>query len=152
MTNISVEQIKLLRAKTGLGIHDVKNALEASDGDETKAMAWLKEKGLSTIAKKADRATSQGLVEAYVHGGRLGSLVEVNCETDFVARNDEFKAFVKDVAMQVASMNPENIDDLLKQDYFRDPSKTIQNLLHDTITKIGENIKISHITRYELGQ
>jgi len=152
MTNIPVEQIKSLRAKTGLGIHDVKNALEASDGDETKAIAWLKEKGLSTVAKKADRVTSQGLVEAYVHGGRLGSLVEVNCETDFVARNDEFKAFVKDIAMQVASMNPENVEELLKQDYFRDPSKTIQNLLHDTITKIGENINISHITRYELGQ
>lgn len=148
---ITVEQIKNLRAKTGLGIHDVKNALEESNGDETKALAWLKEKGLSTIAKKADRATSQGLVESYVHGGRLGALVEVNCETDFVARNDEFKMFVKDIAMQVASMNPENIEELLKQDYFRDPSKTIQDLLNDTITKIGENIKISRISRFELG-
>ncbi|MEK7171115.1 MAG: translation elongation factor Ts [Patescibacteria group bacterium] len=148
---ISVEQIKNLRAKTGLGIHDVKNALEESNGDETKALAWLKEKGLSTVAKKSDRATSQGLVEAYVHGGRLGALVEVNCETDFVARNDEFKMFVKDIAMQVASMNPENVDELLKQDYFRDPSMTIQDLLNDTITKIGENIKISRISRFELG-
>lgn len=148
---ITVEQIKNLRAKTGLGIHDVKNALEESNGDETKALAWLKEKGLSTIAKKADRATSQGLVESYVHGGRLGALVEVNCETDFVARNDEFKALVKDIAMQVASMNPENIEELLKQDYFRDPSKTIQDLLNETITKIGENIKISKISRFELG-
>ncbi|MDP3993315.1 MAG: translation elongation factor Ts [bacterium] len=148
---ITVEQIKNLRAKTGLGIHDVKNALEESNGDETKALAWLKEKGLSTIAKKADRATSQGLVESYVHGGRLGALVEVNCETDFVARNDEFKMFVKDIAMQVASMNPENIEELLKQDYFRDPSMTIQDLLNDTITKIGENIKISKISRFELG-
>lgn len=148
---VTVEQIKNLRAKTGLGIHDVKNALEESNGNETKALAWLKEKGLSTIAKKADRATSQGLVESYVHGGRLGALVEVNCETDFVARNDEFKMFVKDIAMQVASMNPENIEGLLKQDYFRDPSKTIQDLLNDTITKIGENIKISRISRFELG-
>ena len=148
---ITVEQIKNLRAKTGLGIHDVKNALEESAGDETKALAWLKEKGLSTIAKKADRATSQGLVESYVHGGRLGALVEVNCETDFVARNDEFKMFVKDIAMQVASMNPENVDELLKQDYFRDPSQTIQDLLNETITKIGENIKISKISRFELG-
>ena len=148
---ISVEQIKNLRAKTGLGIHDVKNALEESNGDETKALAWLKEKGLSTVAKKSDRATSQGLVEAYVHGGRLGALVEVNCETDFVARNDEFKMFVKDIAMQVASMNPENVDELLKQAYFRAPSMTIQDLLNDTITKIGENIKISRISRFELG-
>lgn len=149
--NISVEQIKNLRAKTGLGIHDVKNALEESGGNETKALAWLKEKGLSTVARKSDRATSQGLVESYIHGGRLGAMVEVNCETDFVARNDEFKQFVKDIAMQVASMNPENVEELLKQDYFRDPSMTIQDLLNDTITKIGENIKISKISRFELG-
>lgn len=149
--NISVEQIKSLRAKTGLGIHDVKNALEETGGDEAKALAWLKEKGLSTVAKKADRATSQGLIESYVHGGRLGAIVEVNCETDFVARNDEFKQFVKDIAMQVASMNPENVEELLKQDYFRDPSKTVQDLLHETITKIGENIKISRFSRFELG-
>ncbi len=149
---VTVDQIKNLRAKTGLGIHDVKNALEQSGGDEVKAISWLKDKGLSTVAKKADRATSQGLIESYVHGGRLGAIVEVNCETDFVARNDDFKTFVKDIAMQVASMNPENVDELLRQDYFRDPSKTIQDLLNETITKIGENIKISRFSRFELGQ
>jgi len=148
----SVELIKKLRAQTGLGMHDIKKALDETGDNETKALALLKEWGHSTVAKKADRATSQGLVESYVHGGRLGALVEINCETDFVARNDEFKAFAKDVAMQVASMNPENIDELLKQDYFRDPSKTIQDLLHETITKIGENIKISRISRFELGE
>jgi elongation factor Ts len=149
---VTVDQIKQLRGKTGLGIHDVKQALEASDGDEAKALAWLKEKGLSTVAKKADRATGQGLIETYVHGGgRIGAMVEVNCETDFVARNDDFKKFVKEVALQVASMNPENIEELLKQVYFRDPSLTIEQLLNDTIAKIGENMRINRIIRFELG-
>ncbi len=147
----SVEMIKKLRSQTGLGLHDIKKALDEANDNEEGALILLKDWGLSTVAKKSDRATSQGLIESYVHGGRLGALVEVNCETDFVARNDEFKAFVKDIAMQVASMNTENIDQLLKQEYFRDPSKTIQDLLNETITKIGENIKISKISRFELG-
>jgi elongation factor Ts len=149
---ISVEQIKSLRAKTGLGIHDVKNALEASNGDEEKAIAWLKEKGLSTAAKKADRSTNQGLVDVYTHGGRIGAMVEVNCETDFVARNEDFKTFVHDLSLQVASMNPESVEDLLKQEFFKDGSKTIQDYLNETIARIGENIKISRIARFELGE
>ncbi len=147
----NVELIKKLRAQTGLGMHDIKKALDEANDNEANALALLKEWGLSTVAKKSDRTTSQGLIESYVHGGRLGAIVEVNCETDFVARNDEFKMFVKDIAMQVASMNPENVDELLKQDYFRDPSKTVQDLLHETITKIGENIKVSRFSRFELG-
>ena len=147
----NVELIKKLRAQTGLGMHDIKKALDEANDNEANALALLKEWGLSTVAKKSDRTTSQGLIDSYVHGGRLGAIVEVNCETDFVARNDEFKAFVKDIAMQVASMNPENVDELLKQDYFRDPSKTVQDILHETITKIGENIKISKFCRFELG-
>lgn len=149
---VSVEQIKSLRAKTGLGIKDVKSALEETGGDETKAIAWLKEKGLTTVAKKADRSTSQGLIDVYTHSGRIGAMVEVNCETDFVARNEDFKTFAHDLALQVASMNPENVDELLKQEFFKDPSLTIQDYLHQTITKIGENIKISRIARFELGQ
>lgn len=149
---VTVEQIKDLRARTGLGINDVKSALEHADGDEEKAIAWLKEKGLSTVAKKADRSTSQGLIDAYVHSGRIGAMVEVSCETDFVARNDDFKAFVHDLALQVASMNPENVDELLKQEFFKDPTKTIEGYLNETIAKIGENIKIARFSRIELGQ
>jgi len=148
---VTVEQIKNLRAKTGLGINDVKSALEEANGDEAKAIEVLKERGLSTVAKKSSRSTSQGLVDAYVHAGRIGALVEVNCETDFVARNDDFKAFVHDLALQVASMDPENVEDLLKQEFFKDPSKTIQDYLNETIAKIGENIKIARFTRLELG-
>lgn len=149
---VTVDQIKALRAKTGLGVSDVKAALEASSGDEEKAIAWLKEKGLSTVAKKADRSTSQGLIDAYVHSGRIGALVEVNCETDFVARNEDFKAFVHDIALQIASMNPQNVDELLKQEFFKDPSKTIQDYLNEVIAKIGENMKINRFVRIELGE
>lgn len=151
--SISVDQIKSLRAKTGLGIHDVKKALEESSGNEEQAIAWLKEKGLSTVAKKADRATSQGLIDTYIHGGgRIGAMVEVNCETDFVARNEDFKAFVHDIALQVASMNPENVEELLKQEFFKDPSKTIEAYLNETIARIGENMRINRISRFELGE
>ncbi|MEX0594824.1 MAG: translation elongation factor Ts [Patescibacteria group bacterium] len=149
---VTVDQIKSLRAKTGLGIHDVKSALEEADGNEEKAIAVLKERGLSTVAKKSDRTTSQGLVDAYVHSGRIGAMVEVSCETDFVARNDDFKAFVHDLALQVASMNPENVDELLKQEFFKDTTKTIEGYLNETIAKIGENIKIARFSRIELGQ
>ncbi len=150
---VSVEQIKSLREKTGLGIHDVKHALEEADGNEEKAMAILKEKGLSTVAKKASRSTNQGLIDTYIHGaGRIGAMVEVNCETDFVARTDDFKYFVHEIALQVASMNPENVDELLDQPYFRDPSKTVKDLLTDIIAKLGENMKIGRIVRFELGE
>lgn len=150
--SVTVEQIKALRAKTGLGIHEVKSALEEANGDETKAIEVLKKRGLSTVAKKADRSTSQGLIDSYVHAGRIGALVEVSCETDFVARNDDFKAFVHDLSLQVASMNPENVDELLAQEFFKDSSKTIQQYLNETIAKIGENIKIARFHRIELGQ
>lgn len=150
---VSVEQIKSLREKTGLGIHDVKHALEEAGGNEEKAMAILKEKGLSTVAKKASRSTNQGLIDTYIHGaGRIGAMVEVNCETDFVARTDDFKYFVHEIALQVASMNPENVDELLDQPYFRDPSKTVKDLLTDIIAKLGENMKIGRIVRFELGE
>lgn len=150
---ISVEQIKALRSKTGLGIHDVKNALEEANGDEQQAITILKAKGLSTAAKKSDRKTSQGLIDTYIHGGgRIASMVEVNCETDFVARNDDFRTFVHDLALQIASMNPENVEELLSQEFFKDPAKTIEAYLNETIAKIGENIKIARICRFELGE
>jgi len=149
----SVDQIKSLREKTGLGIHDIKTALDEANGSEEQALELLKERGLSIAAKRAERDTSQGLIETYVHGGgRIGAMVEVNCETDFVARNEDFKTFVHEVVLQVASMKPESVEDLLKQEFFRDPSVTIQDLLTQTIAKIGENIRISRISRFELGE
>jgi elongation factor Ts len=104
---IAIEDIKKLRDTTGAGMMKAKEALEATAGDFEKAVQYLREKGEATAAKKADRETRAGLIEAYVHGGRIGVLVEVNCETDFVARTPDFKEFVRDIALQVAATNPE---------------------------------------------
>lgn len=149
--DITLKQVKSLRSKTGIGVHNVKAALVEAKGNEEEAIKILKKQGLSVVAQKSDRSTLQGLVDTYVHSGRIGAMVEVNCETDFVARNDDFKAFVHDITLQVASMDPENIKDLLKQEFFKDTSKTIEDYLNETIVKIGENIKITRITRFELG-
>lgn len=107
---ISVEDIKKLREQTGAGMMKAKEALEASNGDFEKAVVWLREKGEASAAKKADRETRAGLIEGYVHSGRIGVLVEINCETDFVARTDDFKQFARDIAMQVAAANPEYLN------------------------------------------
>jgi elongation factor Ts len=107
---VNIEDIKKLRDKTGAGMMKAKEALEASGGDYDKAVQWLREKGEATAAKKADREARAGLVEAYVHSGRIGVLVEVNCETDFVARTEDFKTFARDIAMHVAAANPEYLN------------------------------------------
>src|SRR5258708_860513 len=107
---ISVEDIKKLRDMTGAGMMKAKEALTAADGDMDKAVVWLREKGEATAAKKGDREAGQGLVEAYVHSGRIGVLVEINCETDFVARTDDFKSFARDIAMHVAAASPQYLN------------------------------------------
>ena len=164
---VTAAQVKELRDKTGAGIMDSKRALEESDGDFAKAEAILSEKGLASAAKKSDRSTSEGLVVSYIHtGGRVGSLVELNCETDFVARTDEFNALGRNLAMQVAAMSPtyvgresvpedaEDVDDqelLLEQEYIRDSSMKIADLVRESIGKLGENIRIRRFSRFELG-
>ncbi len=107
MANISASAVKTLRDRTGAGMMDCKKALEEASGDEEKAVEIIQKKGLAKVAKKAGAIAAEGLVQSYIHGGRIGVLVEVNCQTDFVSRNEEFKAFVQEVAMQVASANPE---------------------------------------------
>ncbi len=164
---VSAAQVKELRDKTGAGIMDSKRALEETDGDVAKAEALLTEKGLASAAKKSGRETSEGLVVSYIHtGGRVGSLVELNCETDFVARTDEFAALGRNLAMQVAAMNPlhvdrdsipEGADDvkdeelLMEQEYIRDSSMKIADLVKETIGKLGENMRIRRFSRFELG-
>ncbi len=164
---VTAAQVKELRDKTGAGIMASKRALEESDGDIAKAEAVLNKKGLASAAKKADRATSEGLVVSYIHkGGRIGSMVELNCETDFVAMTDDFGALGHNLAMQVAAMNPryvdrdsvpEDADDvndedlLLEQDYIRDSSMKISDLVTNSIGKLGENIRIRRFSRFELG-
>lgn len=150
---VKVEDIKKLREKTGAGVADSRKALEESGGDFKKAEELVKSWGIEKAASKSDREVKAGLVETYIHGaGKIGAMVEVNCETDFVAKTDEFKNLVKEVAMQVSAMVPADVDDLLKQDYIRDSSKTIEQLVKETIAKVGENIQIKRFERFELGK
>ena len=149
---VTIDQIKKLREKTKAGIADCRRALEESDGDLKKAEELLKSWGVDKAAKKADRIVGAGLVETYMHaGGRIGSMVEVACETDFVARTDEFKNLAHEIAMQVAAMDPVTVEELLKQEYIRDSAKTIDQLVKETIAKVGENIVIKRFMRFELG-
>ena len=153
MTNISAENVKELREETGAGVMDVRKALVEADGDTTKAKEILKTKGIEAVAKKANRATSQGLIETYVHaGGKVGSIVYLACETDFVAKTDEFKNLAKEISMQVAAMNPKDVDELLKQEYIRDSKKTVKQLVGETVAKTGENIQVKRIARFALGE
>jgi len=165
---VTAAQVKELRDKTGAGIMDSKRALEEADGDLARAELLLNEKGLASAAKKAGRSTSEGLVVSYIHtGGRVGSLVELNCETDFVARTEEFKGLAHNLAMQVAAMAPEYVEEnelpadetrkpeevcLLNQAFIRDPSKTINDLVMDVRARVGENVRISRFTRFGLGE
>ncbi|CAG7623815.1 translation elongation factor Ts [Paenibacillus allorhizosphaerae] len=195
---VSAAAVKELREKTGAGMLDCKKALEEANGDLTKASEILREKGLAAAAKKEGRVATEGLIESYIHaGGRIGVLVEVNSETDFVAKNEQFREFVRDVALQIAAANPKYIrrDEvpqealdkereiltnqalnegkpekivekivegrlskfyeeycLLEQPFIKDPDKTMEQLLKEKISTIGENLSIRRFVRYELGE
>ena len=149
---VDVNLVKQLREETGAGIADCKNALEESDGDMKKAKEILHQKGLDKAGSKSDREVSAGLVEAYSHGGRVGVLVEVLCETDFVAKTEDFKALAHELVLQVAAMNPENEEELLNQEYVRDPSQKVGDLVKTAIAKLGENIKVGKFARISLGK
>lgn len=144
--------LKQLREETSVSISDCRKALEKSKGDYQKALGWLRKHGIEKAAKKKDRKTSQGIIDSYIHqNGRVGSLIELLCETDFVARTDEFKHLAHELVMQVAAMNPKDVEALLKQEYIRDNSKTVSDLVRETISKLGENIVVKRFQRYELG-
>ncbi len=191
-------QVKELRERTGAGIVNCKKALAENNGDIEKAIDFLREKGLAAAAKRSGRAAEQGVVGSYIHGGgKIGVLVEVNCETDFVARTEEFQQLVKDLAMQVAAANPrcvrrEDISEaelerertvyqtqaeasgkpvqviekivsgkvekfysevcLLEQAYIREPSKSVQEIVNDTVSKTGENIVVHRFARFQIGE
>jgi elongation factor Ts len=165
---ITTDQIKDLRAESGAGVMDCRNALKETGGDKAKALSILQKQGLVKAQKSSGRTAKQGLVASYIHaGGRIGSLVEINCETDFVARTAEFQELVHSIAMQVAAMAPEYLSKndcptgvevdfqnvcLLLQPYIKDPARTIQDIVTELIAKTGENIVISRFTRFELGK
>ena len=137
---------------SGAGIAECREALEATGDDVVKAQEYLREKGIEKAAKKSDRVASQGLVEGYVHNGKIGVLVEIACETDFVARTDDFKNLSHEIAMQVSAMKPKNVEELLKQPYIRDPKLTIAALVKTFIAKLGENIQVKRFVRVALGE
>ena len=146
-----IEQIKKLREESQASIADCRKALEESKGDYKKALTWLKKRGAEIAEKKAERETSQGVVEAYIHGkGKIGVLVTLLCETDFVAITEEFKKLAHEIAMQISAMNPKDVKSLLAQEYIRDSKVTIDELIKEAIGKIGENIKVREFSRIEL--
>ena len=199
MAEISAKLVKELREKTGAGMMDCKKALIENEGDITKAIEWLRQKGIASAEKKSGRLAAEGIVGSYIHtGGRVGVLVEVNCETDFVARREEFQGLVKDIAMQIAACpnveyvsvddipadvaqkekdiemgrddlakKPDNIKEkivqgriekrlkelsLMDQPYIRDQSKSVEELVKETVALLGENIQVRRFTRYVLGE
>lgn len=161
---VSIDQIKALREETGAGVMDCRSALEETGGDLNAAREILREKGLATAAKRADRTAGQGLIESYIHSGRIGVLVDLRCETDFVARTEPFKELAHDIAMQVASMQPaavsaDQLDDsdeeavaLLDQPFIRDANQTIADRINDVIASVGEKIEVARFIRYEVGE
>lgn len=149
---MSIDDIKKLREQTGAGIADCKEALKESGGDMEKAKAWLKEKGLDKASSKSEREVKAGLIEVYSHGGKVGVLVELLCETDFVARTPDFKSLAHELALQIASMNPSSVEDLLAQEYIRDGTMTVDQLIKSVIGKLGENIQIGRFERIALGE
>ena len=146
-----IKQVKKLRGELGLGMMEIKMALEEAKGDEKEAKEILKKKGFKKAKKRAEKETNQGRIFTYEHTtGKLAVMVELLCETDFVAKNDSFLELGKELCLQVASMNPKDTKELLKQDYVKDGSKKISDLISEFIVKSGENVKIGRIERFEI--
>lgn len=166
--DIPIDQIKALRELTGAGIMECKKALEEAESDISKAQQILRDKGIAQAERKAGRETREGVVDAYIHSGsRIGAMVELNCETDFVSRTPEFKELAHHLTMQVAAMAPEYIDRsevpeddlrnpeeicLLQQPFIKDPTKVVQDLVTELAARVGENIRVRRIVRFALGE
>ena len=166
--DIPAALVKELRERTGAAVMECKKALEEAGGDLERAVVVLQQRGIALAEKRMHRETAQGLVECYIHaGGRLGAMVEVNCETDFVARTDDFKRLARDLAMQIVASNPLSVsqDDLpsgaegepaelclLHQPFIKDESRTVQEVVKEVIARTGENIRVRRFARFELGQ
>ncbi len=151
MPNLDVENIKKLRDLTGAGVLDIKKSLEEHGADFEKAKADLMEKGKARAASKADRNASDGLVYSYIHnGGKAGSMVLMACETDFVAKTPDFQNLCKEVAMQVCSGDYENVEELLSDEYVRDGSKKVGDLITEAVAKLGENIELKQFVKYRV--
>ena len=153
MIKITAKQIRALREKTGAPMYRVKKVLEELEGNENKAETILKKEGFEKAATKLDRQTNAGEIAVYVHhSGKVASVVEVFCETDFVARNKLFRELAHNLALQVAAMDPKNVDELMEQEFIKDSTKKVEDLVKEVIAKTGENVRIGRIIRVELGQ
>ncbi len=140
--------VQKLREITGAGVMECKKALEEAKGDFDLAQKVIQERGLIRAEKKADRATGAGLLDTYIHNGRVGVLLDLRCETDFVVRSDPFRALAHDLVMHIAAMDPKDTAELLQQNYVKDPSLTVENLIKGVISKVGENIRVERFCRY----
>ena len=145
-----IEIIQKLRDVTGAGVMSCKKAFQEVGGDFEKAVALVRERGLVKVGEKSSRSTGSGLLETYIHNGRVGVLLELRCETDFVARSEIFKELAHNLAMQIAAMNPVDIGNLSAQPFIKDESKTIDALIKEVIARLGENTKVERFCRYEL--
>lgn len=153
MADITTADIKVLRDETGLSISEVKKALEQAEGDKSKALEILRQRSSVMAEKKGDRALGAGAVASYIHnGGTAGTLLELSCETDFVAKNEDFKSLARDIAMHVAAMNPSDTTELLTQPFIKSPDKTIQDMVNGAIQKFGERTEIRRFTRFSVSE
>lgn len=149
MAEITLELITQLREQTGAGIMDAKAALKDADGDYDKALAIIAEKAGTKAGKRAERETGAGLIETYVHNGRVGVMLDMRAETDFVVRSEPFQDLAKDVVMHIAAMKPEDVEELLTQPFVKNDEKTVGDLLNELIAKTGENCRIAKFARFE---
>ena len=148
---VSADKVKKLREKTGSSVMGCKKALTEAHGDEEKALKILQEKGRITAMKKSERKAEEGIVEAYIHSNKkVGVLLKLKCETDFVAKNQEFRELAHELAMHIAGMGSENEESILKEPFVKDPSVTVKDLIDEKIAKLGENIQVGEFIRYEL--
>lgn len=147
---MTADDIKKLREITSAGVMECKKAIEEASGDLEKAVSIIHERGLVKAEKKSERSTGAGVLWSYIHNERVGVLLELRCETDFVARNPLFKELARDLSMQIAAINPKDSDELLAQNYVKDESLTVENLIKSVIAKLGENIKVERFCRYEI--
>lgn len=152
MATVNIELLKKLREETKAGVSDCRQALEDAAGNYEKAKTLVTERGIEKAQKKASREAGDGVIESYIHAnGKIGVLVELRCETDFVARTDDFKHLAHEIALQVAALNPQDTEELLESAYIRDAKMSIRNLVKNGIAKLGENIQLTRFVRMELG-
>jgi elongation factor Ts len=147
---VTVEAVQKLRELTSAGVMDCRKALIEAEGDFDAAVKIIHEKGLAKMEKRADRETGAGLVQSYVHNERIGVIVDVRAETDFVVRSEPFRALAKDIAMHIAAVAPANVEELMAQPYIKDESKTVKDIVGEVVAKVGENVSVKQFYRIEV--